>query len=62
MSSPRITYSTRPDAMPETERSALAAVYKLCLESHAKKNAAGVSSTNGDDADKANKHRRDPGG
>ena len=37
---PRITYSTRPDATPETEVSALAAIYKLCLESHAKKEAA----------------------
>ena len=43
---PRLTYSTRPDATPETELSALAAVYKLCLESHAKKSTVGVTSTN----------------
>jgi hypothetical protein len=52
-----IVYSPRPDATPETERSALAAVYKLCFESHAKKKAAGVSSTNGDDA-KGSRHDR----
>ena len=54
---PRITYSTRPDATPETEVSALAVIYKLCLESHAKKNAVDMSSTNGDDA-KGSKHVR----
>jgi hypothetical protein len=37
---PRITYSSRPDATPETELSALAAIYKLCLENHVKKEAA----------------------
>jgi hypothetical protein len=54
---PRITYSTRPDATSETEVSALAAIYKLCVNSHAHKKAAGVSSTNGDDA-KGSKHDR----
>ena len=38
MSEPRITYTARPDITPEVESSALAAVYKLCLEkSHANK-------------------------
>ncbi len=35
-----ITYSTRPDATPETELSALAAVYRFVLDCHAKKEAA----------------------
>jgi len=46
MSSARIAYSQHPDATPETELSALANVYRFVLDS-AKKNAAGVSSTNG---------------
>ena len=58
MGKPAITYARRPDATPESERAALAAVYKLCLESHAKKKAAGVSSTNGDDAMKGSKNDR----
>ena len=51
MSSPHITYVGRPDNTFEGELSALAAIYKFCLErSHEQKNAAGVTSTNGDDA------------
>jgi hypothetical protein len=46
---PSISYAQRPDATPETEISALAAVYKFVLDS-ANKNAAGMTSTNGDDA------------
>ena len=49
MSSPGITYTPCPDATPEAELSALSAAYKFILDS-AKKNAAGVTSTNGDDA------------
>jgi hypothetical protein len=41
MSSPRITYTPRPDATPEGEISALAAVYRFILfESRASKEAA----------------------
>ncbi len=47
----RFVYTPRPDATPEGELSALAAVYRLILD-HAKKNAAGMTSTNGDDAKK----------
>jgi hypothetical protein len=49
MISPRITYTPRPDAMPEGELSTLANVYRFVLDS-ANKNAAGVTSTNGGDA------------
>jgi hypothetical protein len=49
MSSPHITYTPRTDATPEVEISALANVYRFVLD-RANKNAAGVSSTNGDDA------------
>ncbi len=49
----RITYTPRPDATPEGERAALAAVYKLILDCHqTKKNAAGETSANGDDGTK----------
>jgi hypothetical protein len=58
VSSSRITYAPRPDATPEAELPVLAAVYKICLESHAKKNAAGMTSTNGDDAMKGSKNDR----
>jgi hypothetical protein len=49
MSSARTSYMQRQDAAPETEMSALAAVYRFVLDS-ANKNAAGMTSTNGDDA------------
>lgn len=45
-----ISYAPHPDATPEAELSALAGVYKFVLDCHARKNAAGVTSTNGDDA------------
>jgi hypothetical protein len=48
MSIPRITYTPRPAAAPEAESSALANVYRFVLDS-ANKNAAGVTSTNGDE-------------
>lgn len=49
MSEPAITYAPHPDATPEAELNTLASVYRFVL---AKKNAAGVTSTNGDDAKK----------
>ena len=39
MSSARITYTPRPDATPESELDALAAIYKFVLECHATKKA-----------------------
>jgi hypothetical protein len=51
-----ITYTPRPDATPETEISALGNVYRFILDCHAKQNAAGVTSTNGDDAKKGSKN------
>jgi hypothetical protein len=54
MTSPRVTYTPRPDATPEAEVSTLANVYRLLLDSAAK-NAAGVTSTNGDDAERKTK-------
>jgi hypothetical protein len=50
MSNPRIVYTTRPEIVPEMELSALANVYKFVLDCRANRNAAGVTSTNGDDA------------
>ncbi len=44
MSNVRITYAPRPDATPETEAAALAAVYHFLLDQHAKKKG-GVLST-----------------
>jgi hypothetical protein len=52
VSAPRITYLPRPDATQEAELNALASVYRFILDSSAKKNAAGVTSTNGDDAER----------
>ncbi|MDP9456184.1 MAG: hypothetical protein M3Q60_10450 [Actinomycetota bacterium] len=49
-SAPRIAYTPRPDATPEGELASLANVYGFILACHAKKNAAGVTSTDGDDA------------
>jgi hypothetical protein len=37
MNSPRITYTARPDATPEAELNALAAVYRFVLDCRAKK-------------------------
>jgi hypothetical protein len=50
MSNPLITYTPRPDVSSEGELNALTTVYRFILNCHAKKNAAGVTSTNGDDA------------
>lgn len=38
-----MTYTPHPDTSPEGEASALSAVYKLVLERHAEKKAAGIS-------------------
>ena len=44
MTSPRITYSPRPDATPEAEHSALAAVYRfLVLEKGESNDLTGTS-------------------
>ncbi len=40
MDSVCITYKPRPDATPESELTALTAVYAFVLEAHAKKSAA----------------------
>jgi hypothetical protein len=39
MSGPTINYAPRSDATPEAQISVLCAIYKLCLESHARKEA-----------------------
>ena len=50
MSSARVEYAPRPDATPEGEVDALAAVYSLVLQKgREKKNAAGVTSTDDND-------------
>ncbi len=49
MNSTRISYTTRPDTTPEAESATLSNIYSYVL-SCANKNAAGVTSTNGDDA------------
>jgi hypothetical protein len=38
-----ITYAPRPDATPEVELDALAAIYRVLLDAHDRKNAAPVS-------------------
>jgi hypothetical protein len=40
MDSPRITYTSRPDATPEAEVNVLANVYRFIFDCHAKKEAA----------------------
>ena len=57
MNNPRIIYTPRPDATPEGELNALAAVYRIILD-RCKENAAGVTSTNGDDAMKGSNNDR----
>ena len=51
MSSRRIVYVSHSDSTREAQASALANVYRLVLDS-ANRNAAGVTSTNGDDGTK----------
>jgi hypothetical protein len=53
--SPRLVYTSRTDATAQNELAALHNVYRFVLERHAKKNAAGVTSTNGDDAKERSK-------
>jgi hypothetical protein len=60
MISPRITYTPRNDTSAEVEAAALANVYRFVLDS-ANKNAAGVTSTNGDDATKGSNDDRASG-
>jgi hypothetical protein len=50
MADPAISYTPRADAAPEVELAALAAIYKLCISSHAHRHARSVTSTTGDDA------------
>ena len=52
MGKPVIFYASHPGATPDSEISALTNVYRLLLDCHANKNAAGVPSTNGDDAER----------
>ncbi len=53
MSSPRITYTPRPDTTPDSEIVVLANVYRLVLDCcNAKKNTVGAGHTDGDDAKK----------
>lgn len=52
MRSTRIQYVPREDASPEGEISALAACYRIILNSCKNENATGVTSTSGDDAKK----------
>ncbi len=40
MSSPRISYTPRPNTVPEGEVASLASVYRFILDSHAKKKAS----------------------
>jgi hypothetical protein len=46
MNSPRITYTSRPDATPEAELNVLANIYRFILDCHAKKIAAEPHSCN----------------
>ena len=46
MNSPRIIYTSRPDATPEAELNVLANVYRFILDCHAKKIAAEPDSCN----------------
>ena len=60
MHSPTVSYAPRTDATQEAELNVFASVYRFILDSRAKKNAAGVTSTNGDDA-KGSQHDRASG-
>jgi hypothetical protein len=52
VSDPPITYTPHNDTAPGAEVSTLAAVYRFIIDSRVNTNAAGVSSTNGDDAER----------
>jgi hypothetical protein len=51
MTRARISYLAREDSTPEKESGVLATIYKLVLDS-ANRNAASVTSTNGNDAER----------
>jgi hypothetical protein len=51
MNNSRITYTPRPDATPEVELDALAAVYRFILDCHERKKAAPASRP--DDAERS---------
>ena len=51
-SAPRIMYTPRGDATPEGEINALAACYRIILDSCKNENAPDVTSIKGDDAKK----------
>ena len=53
MNNRAVTYTPRPDATPEGELTALAAVYRFILEAHARKKAAAPS---GQDDGKGDQH------
>ena len=55
-----ISYAPRVDATPEAEIATLAYIYKFVLDA-ANKNAAGVTSTNGDEAMKGSNDDRASG-
>lgn len=57
MDRPSISYATRSDSTQQAEIATLANIYRFVLNS-AKKNAAGVTSTNGDDAMKGSNDDR----
>ncbi len=57
MNSSRIIYTPRPDATPETEAAALAAVYRFLLDCHPEKKG-GVRRAALDDALKGSKDER----
>ena len=54
----RIIYTPRPDASPESEAAALAAVYKFAIEAASKREKATKISADEDDAKHANSERR----
>ena len=53
MSSPTISYVSRPDATPEAETNALTGVYRLVLDCHARKEG---SRPGAPDDEKGSKH------
>jgi hypothetical protein len=55
MSNPAIAYTQRPDATPEAELGALAAVYRFVID-RANRDAPGVTSTKGDDEMKGSRN------
>ena len=60
MADPAVAYTPRPGATHEAELSALAAIYKLCMSSHARKEAAPESRPEDGTKvkeDSANEHR-----